>query len=191
VSGEGHERVSVSTRPRICVVSLTDLSERQILVGEWMDADREVDDLKRRIEAMLARSPSSGDLEWGIWDYDGFAGLPISEAEPLETVSCLAKGIRAHGAAFAAWAELTCRSLDGLAGFDAAYLGVYETTSDYAARVLGAAELRDVARRAVPNDLAAYVSIDLEGFARDLELYGKIAVVDRPGGGVWVFAREH
>jgi antirestriction protein len=172
------------------VVSLTDLSERQVLVGEWMDAARDVEDLERRIEAVLARSPSSGDLEWGIWDYDGFAGLPIAETESLATISCLAKGVRAHGAAFAAWADLAGRSPDRLARFDDAYLGAYDRSSDYAARVLGAAELRDTARRAVPNVHAAYVSIDLDGFARDLEFFGTIAVVERPGGGVWVFDRE-
>jgi antirestriction protein len=171
------------------VVSLTDLTERQVLVGEWMDADRDVEDLERRIQAVLARSPSVGNLEWGIWDYDGFAGLPMAEAEPLATISSLAKGIRAHGPAFAAWADLAGRSPERLARFDAAYLGAYDRSSDYAARVLGAAELRDVARRAVPNAVAAYVSIDLEGFTRDLEHYGTIAVVERPGGGVWVFDR--
>jgi antirestriction protein len=171
------------------VVSLTDLSERQILVGEWMDADRDVHDLERRVATMLARSPSRGPLEWGIWDYDGFAGLAIDESEPLSTVSRLAQGIRAHGPAFAAWAEVAGRSPGQLDRFKAAFLGAYECRSDYAARVLGAAELRDAARCAVPNTLAAYVSIDLDGFVKDLELYGKIAVVERAGGGVWVFDR--
>src|SRR4051812_28836467 len=78
----------VSTRPRICVVSVTDLSERQILVGEWMDADRDVQGLQRRVQAVLARSPTPGDLQWGIWDYDGFGDLAIAEAEPL--TSCRA-----------------------------------------------------------------------------------------------------
>src|SRR4051812_37620065 len=155
-----------------------------------MDADRDVRDLERRVATMLARSPSCGPLEWGIWDYEGFAGLAIDEAEPLATVSCLAKGIRTHGRAFAAWAEVAGRSPERLDGFSAAYLGAYECRSDYAARVLGGAQLWDAARCAVPNTLAAYVSIDLDGFVKDLEIYGKIAVVERTGGGVWVFDRQ-
>src|SRR3954451_17528941 len=100
-----------------------------------MDADRDVEYLERRVAAVLARSPSCGPLEWGIWDYDGFAGLVIDESEPLATISRLAKGIRAHGPAFAAWAEVAGRSPERLDRFSVAYLGAYECRSDYAARV--------------------------------------------------------
>src|SRR5215213_1240415 len=166
-------------RPRSCVVTLTDLSERQILVGEWMDADRDVEDLERRVQAVLARSPTRGELQWGIWDYDGFGGLAIAEAEPLDTVSRLARGIRAHGAAFAAWVGVAGREPDRLDRFTAAYLGSYDRPGDYAARVLLAADLRDAARNAVPSTLAAYVSLDLDAYVNDLAVYGRISVVRR------------
>jgi antirestriction protein len=180
----------VSTRPRICVVSLTDLSEREILVGEWMDADLDIAELTRRVNAVLARSPTGGCLQWSIWDYDGFAGLAIAESEPLETISRLAKGIRAHGAAFAAWAAVAGRQPAKLDRFTSAFLGSYDRRSDYAAKVLDAARVRDAARSAVPPTVAGYVCIDLAGYVTDLELYGRIAIVERPDGGVWIFDAE-
>ncbi len=50
----------------------------------------------------------------------------------------------------------------------------------------------------VDNDLdkldpwiRAYVHIDYAGFARDLEYGGDVTVVERPGGGVWLFDAGH
>ena len=38
-----------------------------------------------------------------------------------------------------------------------------------------------------PRWLQPYVKIDVEGFARDLELGGEVSIVERSGGGVWLF----
>ena len=41
--------------------------------------------------------------------------------------------------------------------------------------------------RGVPELLAPYVSIDYEGFVRDMVSNGDLATVEKPDGGIYVF----
>jgi antirestriction protein len=176
----------MSAGPRICVVSMTDL-QRGILVGEWLDADGDLPRLQERVQAAMARSPCPHQARWGIWDYDGFASLLLAENESLEVICRLAAGLRAHGPAFAAWADACGREPARLAQFEAAYLGTYGRRADYAAERVPALQALDRAREAVPRPVSAYVRIDLDALVDDLERYGHITVIKRPDGGVCVF----
>jgi antirestriction protein len=166
---------------------MTDLAQRGMLVGQWLDVDGDVRRLQERVQAAMARSPCPEQARWGIWDYDGFASLLLAENESLEVICRLAAGVRVHGAAFAAWADVCGRDPVRLARFDAAFLGAYRRRADYAADLVAASQALDRAREAVPRSLTAYVRIDLDALVDDLERYGRITAVERPDGGVWIF----
>src|SRR5215210_1107837 len=152
----------MSAGPRICVVSMTDLAQRGMLVGQWLNADGDLRQLEERVQAAMARSPCPDQARWGIWDYDGFASLLLAENESLEAICRLAAGVRAHGPAFAAWADACGRDPARLARFDAAFLGAYRRRADYAAEFVAASQAMDRAREAVTKSVTAYLRIDLD-----------------------------
>ena len=173
--------------PRIYVASLSDYNAGR-LHGVWLAAAQEVEALHDEVEAMLARSPEPGAEEWAIHDYEGFGSFEPSEYEALEWISTVASGIVEHGGAFAAYAALVNDQPDRLKDFEAVYRGQWETLAAYAEELLddlGATELLEQ----VPDWLQPYVSLDVAGFARDLELGGDIWT-ETGDGGVWVFEAE-
>lgn len=91
--------------PRIYVASLADYNSGR-LVGRWLDADQDEDELRRGAEDMLRSAAEPGAEEFAIHDYEGFAGLRLSEYESLATVARLARGFKQHGDAFGCWAEV-------------------------------------------------------------------------------------
>lgn len=170
--------------PRIYVASLSDYNAGR-LHGAWIDAAQEPAEIHEAIDAMLARSPEPLAEEWAIHDYDNFGRLDLGEYESIETVSLLARGIVEHGEAFSAWASLDRLDVDRLSQFEEAYRGQWHSVEAYAEELLddlGATETLEQ----VPDWLQPYVSIDISGFARDLELSGDITTA--PGSqGVHVF----
>ncbi len=172
--------------PRIYVASLADYNEGR-LVGRWLDADAEPDELAAGIQDMLSRSPTRHAEEWAIHDYEGFGPLHLNEYEDLATVSQIAQGIASRGAAFAAWAALTdTTDRDELARFDDAYLGHWDSLEAYAAGLLDDLGLQNAIDEAIPDHFQAYVRVDVAGFARDLEYSGEIAV-GQGDDGVYLF----
>lgn len=182
------ERGAEAVPPRIYVASLSDYNDGR-LHGSWVDAAQEPDQLVEAVEAMLRASRVPGAEEWAIHDYEGFGPLGLSEHESLEQISQLGQGIAAFGEAFAAFAGLD--DGDGLdpTSFEARYQGRWDCLAAYADGLLdelGAAE----AMERLPDWLQAYVRVDYEQFARDLELGGDVCVVGTSDGGVFVFTRE-
>lgn len=177
----------VST-PRIYVASLSDYNAGR-LHGTWVEAARDVEALYDQIDVMLKTSPAPGAEEWAIHDYEGFGSLRLSEYEALEWISAVATGIVEHGGAFAAYAALVNDQPERLKDFETAYRGEWESLEAYAEELLddlGATELLE----RVPDWLQSYVSLDIAGFARDLELGGDIWTESTEEGGVWVFETE-
>jgi antirestriction protein len=161
--------------PRIYVASLSDLNAgRQH--GVWLDAAQEPEALHDEIANMLASSTEPGAEEWVVADHAGFNGL-YGDWDDLAYVSKIANGIKEHGEAYAHWATLVSTD-EELDQFDTRYLGRWPSRQAYAADVLGDLGLSEVIERAVPENLMPYVTIDADGFGRDLELGGEIAVVD-------------
>jgi antirestriction protein len=179
--------------PRIYAASLSDYNNG-ILHGRWIEATDDAEAMGREIEVMLSESPTArlhGDVaeEWAIHDYEGFGELRIGEYQGLTQIARLARGIGEHGLAFAAWAAhvvgMECDEI--VDQFDDRYQGEWDSLEAYAEMLLeelGADRIIDEA----PEWLQPYISIDADGFSRDLEISGDIVTVERPDGGVWIFA---
>lgn len=183
-------------RTAIYAASLLDYNHG-ILHGAWLDAAVETEELQARIDRMLAESPTARQTgetaeEWAIHDHQGFGPAIVDEYAALEMVTRLAKRIQEHGPAYAAWVNLIAENLDdaewAIDRFEDAYLGEWQSVTEYAEHLLDEFGLQEAIDQVVPESLRYYVKIDAEAFARDLELSGDITAVDRPEGGVWIFS---
>ncbi len=136
---------------------------------------------------MLAGSPTPGAEEYAIHDYENFGPLKLGEYESIETVARFARGISEHGVAYAHWAALVDeRSPEALGHFEDAYRGHFDSLVDYAAQLFDDFGYNDLIETIVPEHLRPYVRIDIEAFARDLELSGSVTTSEGDGG-VYVF----
>ena len=181
---EQHEQLH-EDRPRIYVASLSDYNAG-VLHGSWLDADQELDDLEQAVTDMLTRSPSPSAEEFAIHDFEGFGHYRVGEYDSLDWVSRVARGIVEHGPAFGAWAEDCNHDEEALARFEDAYLGEWSSIEKYAEELLDDLGYLRAIDEAVPEMLQPYVRVDVEAFARDLELSGDVTVVEH-GVGVWLF----
>jgi antirestriction protein len=173
-------------RPRIYVASLSDYNEGR-LYGKWIDADQEVDALRKSIDEMLAASPSPGAEEWAIHDYDGFGALRLDEYESLEIIAKIGAGIAQHGAAFAAWASHVGTESEELDHFEEAFMGEWESGKAWAEEMLDDLGLLEEIKRSLPAHLVPYVRFDYAGYFNDLVAGGDIVSVEKLDGGVYVF----
>ena len=171
--------------PRIYVADLSAYNQG-ILHGDWIDANQEPEELSAEVQIMLERSPTPGAEEFAIHDFEGFGDYRVGEYDSLESVSCIARGIGEHGPAFGAWAERCRHDEDALERFDEAYLGEWSSVEKYAEELLDDLGLLTAVDDAVPDMLRPYVRVDIEAFARDLELSGDVSVVEQPYG-VYLF----
>ena len=176
--------------PRVWVGSWLDYNNG-VLHGEWLEADREADELWDDIAAMLAASPtarSTGEVaeDWGIFDYENFGPLKVGEQETVAWVTAVARGIGEHGPAFGAWADVV-EDEELLGGFADAYLGEYESIEAYAEQLVDDLGYERALDEALPEHVRRYVEINVAGLAQDLWLSGDVHVYQQEGGGVWLF----
>jgi antirestriction protein len=171
--------------PRIYVASLSDYNAG-ILHGDWIAADQEPEELQQAVDLMLERSPTGNAEEFAIHDYEGFGHFAPSEYDSLDWISRIGRGIAEQGQAFGAWAERCDHNQDTLDQFEEAYLGQWASVEDYADELLSDLGYVDAVEHAVPESLQPYVTLDVAGFARDLELSGDITSVQHAEG-VWIF----
>lgn len=172
--------------PQIWVGSLADYNNGR-LIGDWLDAAVDDDELIGGARAILATSETPGAEEWAIFDYEDFGTWKPGESEDLAVVARVARGILEHGPAFAAWAELHDAEPDMLEAFTDSYLGEYDSPSAWAETGIEDLGFEGLLDKAVPDAVRGYVRIDYAAVARDAWLSGDIYVVQRPGGGVWIF----
>lgn len=179
---------------RIYVASLSDYNNG-ILHGRWIDATEDVEEMWTHVTEMLRSSPTAlrfGQVaeEWAIHDYEGFGDLRLGEYEPLSKIAMLAGGIQKHGLAFSAWvAHVGEQSADLIEQFEDRFQGRWESREAYSEDMLdelGANRFLDEA----PQWLQGYLTLDVAGFARDLELGGDIVAIEANDeeGGVWVLS---
>ena len=136
---------------------------------------------------MLRTSPGPGAEEWAIHDYEGFGPLRLEEYESLETVSAVALGIAEHGPAFAHWAALIgTNDNESPAHFEDAYLGHWDSLTAYAEEFLNDIGVYRQIEESLPDHLQPYVTIDVEGMARDMEFGGQITTSEGDDG-VYIF----
>ena len=137
---------------------------------------------------MLNASPEPVAEEWAIHDYEGFGPLRLDEYENLRTVAKVARGIAEHGPAYAHWADIVGIHDPGeLERFEDCYLGHTEIVEAYAEELLADMGAFELVERVIPEHLQPYVTVDVAGFARDLELSGDITTSEGDGG-VYVFS---
>lgn len=204
---------------RIYVASLSDYNAGR-LVGDWIDADQEADEIQAEVTAMLATSREQVAEEWAIHDFEGFGSYRISEWESFTRVSLLGRAL-AHAEAedsadgFGAWLGIE-HGVD-LSDYDDDPEGLFErfreqyrgrwdsfkdyVLDEYGAMVLGLDELEAFFRRNdayLPGDQAkGYASMveKLVGYIDwDLvtrDLRVDFTIVDaETGGGVHLFENE-
>jgi antirestriction protein len=174
--------------PRIWVGSLVDYNDG-LLHGAWIEAAREPEEIEAAIQPVLASSPwttRTGQLaeEWGIFDYDNFGACRLDQHENLGWVSAVAKGIAAHGLAFAAWADVV-EEPELLADFDEAYIGHYDSLHAYVEQLINDLGYDQLLDRAVPPSLRPYVKIDVAATAQDLG--SDLHALPAREGGIWIF----
>lgn len=171
--------------PAIYVASLADYNNG-VLHGAWIDAARESSDIQADIDAMLAQSREPNAEEFAIFDYDQFGQCRLHENDPIDLVARIARGIKEHGYAFAAWAEVNEGTAERFDDFTEAYLGRYDSVQDYAEQLVD--DLGYTAELAkLPESLRRYLRFDTEALAHDMEQGGDIYPVGSPDGGVWIF----
>lgn len=170
----------------IYVASLSDYNDG-ILLGDWIRADRDPDELFEDISRMLSQSEQPIAEEWAVHDYQGFGDLPIGEYEDLTWLTGVAHGITEHGPAYAHWAATTDRTrADDETAFLDDYLGEYDSTDDLITEWIH--DTYDLGRHLqdLPEHIARYLTFDEDAFLRDLRI--ELDIIDRPDGGVWVFS---
>lgn len=181
----GHERIQHPT-PRIYVASLADYNNGH-LHGVWLDADRDAEDVRADIRAMLATSPEPNAEEFAIHDFEGFGEARIYEHDSIDLVTRIARGIAENGLAFAAWASVQEGNEAALDQFRAAYLGHYDSMQAYADQLIEELGYQRLLDEAVPESLRPYARIDTEALARDMHLEGDLHFMPADDGGVWLF----
>lgn len=187
----GSENEPPLDTPRLYAASLSDYNSG-ILHGTWIDAIDDSEAMQHTIARMLANSPTARleglpAEEWAIHDYEGFGQIRIEEYTSIDTIAGYAAGILAHGLAFSAWIGVV-GGIPDEGSFEEAFLGDWASTEEYAESLLDDCGLDEVIDKHVPESLRYYVKIDTAGFARDLQLGGDIIAVEKPSGGVWIFA---
>lgn len=167
--------------PRIYAASLSDYNNG-ILHGRWIDVTSDINDMQEAINEMLAASPTTARCgepaeEWAIHDFDDFGDIRVDEHQGLAAIAKWAEGIKRHGESFAAWVAHVDDQSEGLIErFEDCYQGEWESIEAYAEHLLeelGAQRTIDEA----PEWLQPYLKLDVEGFARDLELGGDVIVI--------------
>lgn len=121
--------------------------------------------------------------EWAIHDFEGFAGIKLSESHDLDDVAALAELIAEHDE------DLVQAASDHTSEHDAdsirsviedQYRGTFDSEEDYAVSLIADCySLKDI-----PDIIANH--IDYEGIARDLQMGGDCSFV-RVNGAVYVF----
>lgn len=178
----------LTLRPMVWIGCLAAYNNGE-LHGDWVDAAVEGEELVRSAQEILSRSPEPDAEEWAIFDFDEFGNYRVEQYDPLEHVARIARGIREHGHAFAAWAELHDGDETMLDGFEDSFLGEYESLEAWGREVLDELNLDGFLRMgAIPEAIRPYLHIDYEGWARDAELGGDVYIEQAPGGGIYVFS---
>jgi len=181
----GDRPVPEPVPPRIYVASLADYNSGR-LVGRWLDADQDEEQLLGEAEGMLRSAAEPGAEEFAIHDYEGFAGLRLSEFESLATVARLARGFKEHGPAFGAWAQIVGTEQASAESSAEHHLGQWPDLAAYGETLAEDLGLVDYLQQ-IPRVLQPYVIFDHEALVRDMQLNGEVEIVEAEGGVVHVF----
>lgn len=177
--------------PSIYVASLADYNNGK-LHGTWVDMTLPLEDIDLAIRQMLERSPeiqAEGEDygDWAIHDSEHFGVVTVHEHDDLDTLHELAEGIAEHGQAFSAWAEANEGDPERWPLFTEAYLGEFDSLTAYGEQLWEEMGWQQLVDEVLPPEVARYTTVDAEHLAQDLWLEGSIQLVQKPGGGCWIF----
>ena len=144
------------------------------LHGRWIEANQDAEDIHEEIQEMLSESPLPGSEEHAIHDFLGFGSFHLAEYEDIETVSSLALLIDEFGEMVAStvWGHVSSNADEARRLLEECYQGAWDSLEAYAEELLeGSGDLDQV-----PGHLRHY--IDVEAYARDLELGGDVFTVE-------------
>ncbi|WP_163512207.1 antirestriction protein ArdA [Fodinicola acaciae] len=190
-AGLGQRSPNEPLEPTIWVASLADYTNGH-LHGAWFDATLSAEELQDAANFLLRGSRTLGAEEPAIFDYSDFGRLglddDLGEHPSFATVSKLANGLREHGEAYAAYvAVVGLHNPNDLDTFADAYEGAYDSMHAWAEAHVAAMDDSNF-QQYIPDWLAEHVHIDYEGLAEERSHY--LDVVDRPGGGIYVFRTD-
>ena len=172
--------------PKIYVASLSDYNHGT-LHGAWIELDgKDASEVSEEITAMLEASPSAKAHgtkaeEYAIHDHECFGGLSIGEYDPIGELVEKAEVIVEHGEDVGAGFLLHAADFGWeLDSFELRSRGLWGSFTEFAEELFDDV-YSDVVKAA---EASSYLTVDYEGFARDLEA-DMATVVTREG--VWVF----
>ncbi|GGN20160.1 hypothetical protein GCM10011609_71650 [Lentzea pudingi] len=149
-------------RPQVYAIDV-DSRERGIQYGLWIEAEQDAD-----VVAMLAGSPTVNATRWEVSATQSFAGLDLDGLNDPKLIAQLGRGVREHGAAYAAWAGIAgVRDAEELAKFNDFFVGSYDSPEAWAREVGSDLEWESHLDEVVQPDLRSYVAIDYANFARE------------------------
>ncbi len=150
------------------------------LHGAWIDADRDADEIRNEIAAMLARSPIEHAEEYAIHDYEGFESVEISEYAGIDTVARMGAFIVEHGTLGAGLLAQFVGDMDqAKSTLEDCYHGQFASLADYM-------EELTTESVTIPEVLRYYV--DWQAMARDAEMSGDLFTIEATHGEVHVFS---
>ena len=152
------------------------------LHGRWIEANQPPEDIHEEIQEMLSESPVPGAEEFALHDHEGFGNVKLSEYEDIEAVSALAELIAEFGEMVAStvWGHVGGKAVEAQRLLEDCYQGSWDSLEAWAEELLtSTGELNQV-----PEHLRPY--IDVEAYARDMELNGDVFTVEE-GISVHVF----
>jgi len=144
------------------------------LHGRWIEANQPAEDIHEEIQEMLSESPEPSAEEHAIHDYEHFGSFHLAEYEDIETVSALAQLIDEFGeiVASAVWDHVAGNADEARRLLEDCYQGAWDSLEAWAEELLDSTGELDQ----VPEHLRPY--IDVEAYARDLELNGDVFTVE-------------
>ena len=147
------------------------------LHGRWIEANQDPEDIHQEIQEMLAESPEPSAEEHAIHDYEHFGSFHLAEYEDIETVSALARLIDEFGEMVAStvWGHVAGDAGEARRLLEECYQDSWDSLEAWAEDLLESTGELDQ----VPEHLRAYV--DVEAYARDLELNGDVFTVEAVG----------
>ena len=175
-----NNKAHTDNTPRIYVACLASYNAGR-LVGTWIRADQDADDIHAEIHAILAASPEPGAEEWGIFDTENFGSVRIAEYEDIANVAAIAKLIAEHGNLAAELIAHAGGADEAREMLDDQYQGAFDSLTAWAEDFLEQTGQLD----ALPESIRGY--FDHEAFARDAELGGDIITIETGDGQVHVF----
>lgn len=141
--------------------------------GIWLDAATDPDTLRAAI------------ADGFIYDSIGFGSFVLDPDESPDVIARVASGIREHGLAFAAWAELHDADEGMLAAFETHYLGHFTSYDELGRNLIGATGW-DVEQ--LPEHLRPWIRVDYAAAAEhEIEHSRLIAVNAADTGGLYLF----